>query len=288
MSKIKDDNYYQISGWMLNRLGLKGVELQIFAIIYGFSQDGESMFSGSLSYLGDWVGASRPTVIKALKELVAKQYVTKESFTVSNVTFNKYGVNMQTVENLRGSKETLQGSKETLHNNNQYNNTNILSKDSILDTADTQPQASAKPSSGKLFSSAKPTTRKTSVEKTNNFITDCERQAVKKEFSAEVLAELSKYFRMLAEMNCLLPSVSIAEQLVQLKAVPEGRQVTVVKNTISRGWKSLQYEAQSAVAPGSYNKSGFVDTASPNTFTATPEEDKNGDWKSEIPEDHIF
>ena len=48
MAKILDDNYYQVSGWMLNRLHLKGTELQIYAIIYGFSQDGESKITGSL------------------------------------------------------------------------------------------------------------------------------------------------------------------------------------------------------------------------------------------------
>ena len=93
---------------------------------------------------------------------------------------------------------------------------------------------------------------------------------------------------MLAEMNCLLPSVSIAEQLVHLSKVPENKQVEVVKNTVSRGWKSLQYEADAVVTGKSSNKSSFVDTASPNTFKATPEEEKNGDWKKEIPADHIF
>ena len=122
MSKIRDNNYYQISGWMINRLGLKGVELQIFAIIYGFSQDDDSVFSGSLSYLEDWVGASRPTVIKALKELVIRQYLIKEPLTMNNVTFNRYRVNMEVVENLTGSKESLLGSKETLHNMDSNNN----------------------------------------------------------------------------------------------------------------------------------------------------------------------
>ena len=72
MSRINDDNYYQISGWMINRLGLKGTELQVFAIIYGFSQDGESWFSGSLAYLEDWTSSSKPTVIKARKNLSTK------------------------------------------------------------------------------------------------------------------------------------------------------------------------------------------------------------------------
>ena len=253
------------------------------AIIYGFSQDGESVFSGSLKYLEDWVGASKPTIIKALKELVSKEYIIKETQNVNNVTFNHYKANMLTISNFRGSKESLLGSKETLHNNIVYNNTNTISKDIVLDTAPTSP----KQSSGKLFSSTKSTTRKSSIQKTNTFITSCQKEAIKKQFSKEVLAELDKYFIMLADMNCLLPTVSISEQLTHLARVSRTKQVEVVKNTVSRGWKSLQYIAEEVIA-GKPSRSSFVDTASPNTFTAIPEEQKNGDWKKEIPEDHIF
>lgn len=65
-SKVRDDNFFLVSGWMLNRLNLKGVALQVFSIIYGFSQDGESFFTGSLQYLSDFTNASKPTIIKAL------------------------------------------------------------------------------------------------------------------------------------------------------------------------------------------------------------------------------
>ena len=54
MSKVKEENYISISGWMVTRLGLKGNELLVYAIIYGFSQDDETMFTGSLQYLADW------------------------------------------------------------------------------------------------------------------------------------------------------------------------------------------------------------------------------------------
>ena len=79
-SKIKDENFYQISGWMLNRLKLKGIALEIFAIIYGFSQDGESEFKGSISYLCDFTGTSKPTIIKALKELVENNYIKRSVY----------------------------------------------------------------------------------------------------------------------------------------------------------------------------------------------------------------
>lgn len=169
------------------------------------------------------------------------------------------------------------------------NTTHVSSKDDTLEYKG-RSQSSARSetqSSGKLFSSGKSQTRKSSVQKTNTFITSCQREAIKKEFSQEVLTELDKYFRMLAEMNTLLPAVSIAEQLAHLARVPKERQVTVVKNTISRGWKSLQYEAESIMTSGNRGSS-FVDTASPDTFKATPEADKNGDWKKEIPAENIF
>lgn len=122
MSRIKDENFYQISGWMLNRLGLKGTELQVFAIIYGFSQDGETVFSGSLNYLSDWLGTSRPTTIKALKGLTDKGLIVKETLQMNGVTFNRYKANLETCfSNFMGGKETLLpvknidgGSKETL------------------------------------------------------------------------------------------------------------------------------------------------------------------------------
>ena len=284
MSKIKDDNYYQISGWMLNRMGLKGTELQVFAIIYGFSQDGESVFSGSLSYLADWVGASKPTIIKALKELVDKQYVIKETTQVNQVTFNRYKANLEAVENLKGSKESLQGSKESLLNNNIYNNTNIVSKDTILDTGSTQNTPKPTQSSGKLFSSVKSQTRKSAVQKTNAFITSCMREAAKKEFRSDVMVQLEKYFIMLAQMNALLPSVSIAEQLTCLSKVSVDKQVAAVKYTISRGWKSLQYASEEM-------SSGSVpswDTAASDAFKAKTEEEKSRDWRKDVPEDEVF
>lgn len=289
MSKVKDENYYQISGWMINRLGLKGVELQVFAIIYGFSQDGESKFTGSINYLCDWTGVSRPTIIKALKELTDHQFLIKEIEIVTSVTFNHYRVNLPYVANFTGGKETLLGgSKETLHYNNNIDNnsnTTTLSKDNVVDTGHTPsaPQPKTSPS-GKLFSSSQPVAKKSSIQKTNNFITTCHREALKKEFPVAVLNELDKYFIMLAEMNCLLPSVSISEQLTWLKKVPGDKQVVVVKNTISRGWKSLQYQAEESIA----GKAPSWDTADPNAFQAKTEEEKNQDWRDNVPQDHIF
>ena len=109
-SRIKDENYYVIQGFMINLLGLKGVALNVYAIIYGFTQDGESEFTGSLQYLCE---------------------------IINNVQFNRYKANLPLLKKFNGgSKETSTeavkdfngGSKETLPNN-KYNNISIDNKD---------------------------------------------------------------------------------------------------------------------------------------------------------------
>ena len=49
--KLPADSYMCIQAFMINDLHLKGVEKEVYALIYGFSQDGHSEFSGSLSYI---------------------------------------------------------------------------------------------------------------------------------------------------------------------------------------------------------------------------------------------
>lgn len=138
-SKVKDDNFFLVSGWMLNRLNLKGIALQVFAIIYGFSQDGEGSFTGSLQYLCDFTNTSKHTVIKALKELVDRNYVTKTENTINGVQFNTYKTNALVVQKLHypsaetalgGSAEiTPGGSAETAPNNISLDNKDNISKD---------------------------------------------------------------------------------------------------------------------------------------------------------------
>lgn len=176
--------------------------------------------------------------------------------------------------------ENKSPNSSALNNNNTTNNTHVLSKDNTFGKGRSPGSAS----SGKLFSSGKPTTRKSSVQKTNAFITACQKAAIEKEFPQEVLKVLDDYFRMLAEMNCLLPVVSIKEQLVYLQKVAPGSQIAVVKGTISHGWKSLQYEAESCI-------SGTVpswDTAAPDAFQAKTEEQKLRNPLEDVPEDRIF
>ena len=143
-SKVKDDNFFLVAGWMLNRLNLKGVALQVFSIIYGFSQDGEGSFTGSLQYLCDFTNASKNTILKSLKELVDKGYVLKAENTINGVRFCTYKTNAPLVQKLhRGGAETEPppssetapgGSAETEPNNISFDNKDKISKDIVKET----------------------------------------------------------------------------------------------------------------------------------------------------------
>lgn len=90
-NQVKDENYYTIHGWMINRLGLKGIQLSLYAIIYGFSQDGENEYRGRTQYLCDFTGGtSKPTVLKALQDLVDKGYLKKRDEVINGVRFVRY------------------------------------------------------------------------------------------------------------------------------------------------------------------------------------------------------
>lgn len=127
---MKNTNYYVVHGWMINELGLCGNELLIYSIIYGFSQDDESQFTGSLNYLVSFINSTKPTVIKCLKTLCEKGFITKTDRIINNQNFPTYTANMPNLtggkNSLLGGKETLPDTgKETLPNNNTYNNESI-------------------------------------------------------------------------------------------------------------------------------------------------------------------
>lgn len=84
MSAVKDNNFIAIQGWMRTKLNLKGNELLIYALIYGFSQDGESRFKGSRKYIADWCGCSLDTVDRSLSSLVHKGLLAKYPHTDAN------------------------------------------------------------------------------------------------------------------------------------------------------------------------------------------------------------
>lgn len=88
---IKDENYFTVFGWMRNQLKLNGNELNVYAVIYGFSQDGESEFKGSQAYIMDFTGIqSNNTLCRILKSLKSKGYIEELSHNSQNGKTNTY------------------------------------------------------------------------------------------------------------------------------------------------------------------------------------------------------
>lgn len=107
---ITDRNYLSIQGFMVRDLHLKGNELLVYALLYGFCQDGENKFNGSLSYIAEWISASKQTVINTLKSLEEKNLIKKYQDIQNNITFNKYEV----VKNFDHHSKTEESSQKSL------------------------------------------------------------------------------------------------------------------------------------------------------------------------------
>lgn len=122
---MDSNTHIVIHGWMRNELNLKGNDLLVYAIIYGFSQAENQRYTGGIQYLADWCGATRQGITKNLKNLLDLGLIFKED-DVNSVT---YYVN-----------SVYTGCKLSLHNNisNTINSitvkSNVLSKDNTNTT----------------------------------------------------------------------------------------------------------------------------------------------------------
>lgn len=89
-SYVERENYITIQGFMIKDLCLKGNELIIYAIIYGFSQLENQYFNGSLKYLAEWTNSTKQGVKKALKSLEGKGFIVKKDKYINNVKIVEY------------------------------------------------------------------------------------------------------------------------------------------------------------------------------------------------------
>lgn len=97
----------------MREMGLKGNELIVFAVINGFSQNGNGSFHGSLAALQEMCGiSSRHTIIDILKSLVDKGLINKTEVILNGVKNISYSV---CAKNAQACAETAQGGVQKLH-----------------------------------------------------------------------------------------------------------------------------------------------------------------------------
>lgn len=87
---MKSEQYVCIQGWMRTELGLKGNDLLVYAIIYGFSQTDSQKYTGSLGYLAEWCGATKQGIIGNLKRLLDQGIIGRSEKYVNGVKFVEY------------------------------------------------------------------------------------------------------------------------------------------------------------------------------------------------------
>lgn len=131
--KITNENYITIQGFMVNELGLKGNELLVYAIIYGFSQLENQEFKGSLQYLADWCNSTKQGIQKNIKSLMEKGLIKKQETTFNNIKFISYYATklygMQ--QSCMGYETQLYGMKPSCTNNINNNIENNINKENI-------------------------------------------------------------------------------------------------------------------------------------------------------------
>ena len=204
---IKDENYIVIQGFMLNQLRLKGNELLIYSIIYGFTQGlEEQAFTGTLSYLEEWTNSTKQGVLKSIKSLLEKGLIEKKEHTENGVKKVEYyttkfnGGSQQSLPG--GSQQSLPGgSQQSLPGGSQQslpnNNININIINNII----------------------------------NNNIQD---EEVKKEFL--------KYVDYRKERKKPLTKTSVQYALNCLERLSGGQdrlKVQIIRQSIERGWLGL-------------------------------------------------
>lgn len=91
MSKyIKNENFYAVQGWMINELDLKGNDLGVYAIIFGFTQTENASFTGSLRYLAEFLNIDKRTVQNVLKRLLDKKLIKKYDSEINGIKRCEY------------------------------------------------------------------------------------------------------------------------------------------------------------------------------------------------------
>ena len=142
---MKNENYIVVQGWMINELGLMGNKLMVYALIYGFSQDGNSEFKGSKNYIANSLQISERTVINVLMKLWENDMIfkvnnhPKENTYKCNLNHEKLTVlgsakvaplvvQKFPLSSAKSAQQVVQkfplGSAKVAHNKEYYNNSN--------------------------------------------------------------------------------------------------------------------------------------------------------------------
>lgn len=97
--KKKRSQYIVVMDWMYDNFGFNCAEANALAIIYGFSQDGESWFCGGSAYIAARLHISQKSAKNYLSDFVKRGILEMKKEMVGNVPHNAYRT-VPDIENL--------------------------------------------------------------------------------------------------------------------------------------------------------------------------------------------
>lgn len=91
----KRNDYIVIQEPMISTLGLSGVSLLVFAVIHGFTKDGEQRYRAFPEDLMKWTGASERSVKAVLKTLLDRGYINRSKVVYRGKSTFEYWTNYE-------------------------------------------------------------------------------------------------------------------------------------------------------------------------------------------------
>ena len=88
----ESDLFFIVYDRFVSELKLYGLEIPVYSLIYSFCTQGYGYFNGSIKYIAKRVGASESGTVKALKKLVEKGLIIKESPVRKGIDSAKYSL----------------------------------------------------------------------------------------------------------------------------------------------------------------------------------------------------
>lgn len=90
---FKIDNHITVPGFAIVDLQLSGNELLCYSLIYGFTQDGETEFYGSLNYVASALNITKQNAKKVIDRLLVRGLLEKKEIYFSGCKFCHYVAN---------------------------------------------------------------------------------------------------------------------------------------------------------------------------------------------------
>lgn len=177
LTRLDDYSFVVPMAWMRTKLHLTGAHLWAYAVIFGFSHDGESWFYGSRSYIAEWAGVDKTTVSRALKDLTDAGLIERKDVNRNGVIFPIYRAKMFQ-KNAQGVC-TMPTGVCTMPTNNIDNNIDNLTNTNVLDKGDNVASEPVnKSNSQKVAKTAGPDSKPSYGNSTINSMFDYWRQCV--------------------------------------------------------------------------------------------------------------